>query len=309
MTTHTKSLTHLLAAQWRAARVRLRAGTAGVRSLLARGNGLWMIGTSLFAVLLAAMTAFSPEPLAATKWVTVQLTDNNISDSYDLYAVQRPLSNGCAVWTSVISPLPPVYIEVHGLRLEEGVIPEPANVVNLAHATSASVNDDCLVTATVPEGDVIIQDWTTEIWRSAGGIFGSSAINNNSQVAYVHMPWDIGFYDGYISYKISDDDWFLYSDDRPRIADNGYVVWVGSADGDDEIFLYEGSLYPPPLTDNSYADENPDINSAGHVVWRDSSYREVMLYDGINKESILPAHEDDLRLSPRPDINDHGHVV
>ena len=319
MTTNSKSLTHFLATQWRAARVRFRAGTAGLRYLPTRWGGFRPIHATLLLILLAAMAMYQPVSLAATRWVTVQLTDYGTDNILDPHFPSQ-LSNGCAVWAGKVENT----YEIFGIHLVEGVIPDTSDVVRITNNSMSDltprVNDDCLVVWRQNLGgseSVVLNDWTSEIWRLdiIGSMSGGPVINNNG-----HIAWDeyltptapetaeVFLYDGDMVHRLTHNDWV---DEFPQIADNGDVVWYGQFDIDDsEIFLYQGTSDPAALTANDYHDARFSINNNGYVTWvgdvdPQSGFAEIMLYDGVTSERIYPQHLGD----PFPIINDNDYVV
>ena len=97
-----------------------------------------------------------------------------------------------------------------------------------------------------------------------------------------------------------------FSEDRPQINDNGYVVWEGYDGSDREIFLYDGTSISN-ISNNSFADWFPQINNNNYVVWEgsDGSDGEIFLYNGMNTIQISNNSYDDFS----PQINNNGYVV
>jgi hypothetical protein len=100
------------------------------------------------------------------------------------------------------------------------------------------------------------------------------------------------------------------SSGKPDINDAGEIVWAGSYDGHQEIFLYDGSAAHPLVTYPSVLNNKlPKINSKRQVAWEgydtDSRNREIFLYSEGVIRNISNTAGDDFA----PEINDAGQVI
>jgi len=83
--------------------------------------------------------------------------------------------------------------------------------------------------------------------------------------------------------KISDN---LTNNFQPRINSSGDVVWAGSKNGSQNIFLYNGQNIIQISNNSQSYNSYPQINNEGDIAWAGAFNGGVYLYDNINKKIL-----------------------
>ncbi len=149
-------------------------------------------------------------------------------------------------------------------------------------------------------------------------------INDNDNVVWSGndgTDYEIFFWDGQTNdgqtnpveghvFQITDND---QNDSRPRINNNGEVVWSASDGSDNEVYYWDGQFPPSAhitkITDNTTDDLNPFINEGGDVVWRGivGSYWQIFTWDGRFPPSAYTTQvtTDAVQFKDPPKMNDN----
>jgi hypothetical protein len=245
----------------------------------------------------------SPPPSHA-QYAVIQITDNGRNNMYP-----RVNDHGFVVWSASDGTDQEIFmyngqsvVQLTDNALDDGQ-PELNNAGQVVWEGDDGADDEVFLF----DGSGIVQltdnetpDWDPQISDDGNIVWAGWAGQNSA----------IFIYDGTTVEQISEDNGYLYDD--PKLANNGFVTWVGYGKdeyGQDEscIFLFDGTE-AVPLRHHRF-DDAPRVNDLGQVAWwewipliGDS----VWLYDG-GATKRISANVDGYAGSPG--INNNGYAA
>jgi hypothetical protein len=230
----------------------------------------------------------------------IQITDNNQNDRFP-----QINNSGEIVWQEIYTP-PEEGPQVDDYRI---YLYDGTNIIQLAGSDLDNlwpqINNRGEIIWLSEGGaryDIIFYDRVTKT-TIAGPECRSPDLNDMGEVAYECLN---AIFVWSATGRIQITELELTEDERPRISNNGNVVWLRFDGNDFEIFFYDGTG-TSQLTDNGFDDEYHQINDHGNIVWSGDAGGdwEIFYYDGTNITQITDNDFDDTR----PQINSRNKIV